>query len=124
MNATSIGRSLSITLVAASLMACAVSSEREDTGQANEELKCRTCGAPDPEPKEPVVDPGPRQGPSMSCNGKYQREINGLCYQISFDCPDPDGHCGGYTVVGRYYCPVAYPVQRCNGFGTCTCWTE
>jgi hypothetical protein len=128
MNAISLRVILSITLLAATLMACSSSGDGENLGEGSAALKCRTCGdvgdPPDPH-QLPPRDP-PVQGPSVDCTGMH-RVIDGLCYEVAIPdgCnPQPPGViCGGYTVVGRTYCPVAYPVQHCNAYGNCTCWT-
>jgi hypothetical protein len=129
MKACSLRLALAIGLLTTSLVACSSSAEDgEDTGQRSSALRCRTCGVDPGDPPPPVEPPHhPEQGPSVDCTTPHSKVINGLCYEIAIppDCdPPPPGRiCGGYTVVGRYYCPVAYPVQHCNAYGSCSCWT-
>jgi hypothetical protein len=145
MNAVSLRLALAVGLLAATVVACSSSAgDGEDTGQGSSALKCRTCGTdpgddPPPPPPHPnlpsfpITPPSPPsppvQGPTIDCTGPDLQVIEGECYHVH-----PGGHCdpppppgvncgGGYTVVGHYYCPVAYPVQHCNAYGSCTCWT-
>jgi hypothetical protein len=127
MNAACIRPTVSIALLATTLMACTSSTDvpSDDAegaiGQVSQAAKCTTCGGdPDPEPEGPTGPP--EQGPSVQCTGPNRRVIGELCFNtvpgcVQFWCP-------GFTVVGRYNCPSAYPVQHCSPLtGACTCWT-
>jgi hypothetical protein len=119
---TPIRLTLALALAATTLTACASSTDDADeaTGQVRQAAKCTTCGGdPEPEPEGPPPPP-PVQGPTIQCSGGSLEIVGGRCYNVKrySCCP------GGFTVISQYYCPLAYPVQRCSALtGTCTCWT-
>lgn len=82
-----------------------------------------------------VYDPGPERGPDFTCAGAGP-EGGGAQYRV-LPGTTADLQCWssrpivldngtiplGFTLLSLYICPAAYPVNRCDAFGRCTCWS-
>lgn len=76
---------------------------------------------------------GPEAGPSFFCGGMGP-EGDGAEYRVlgaygnkqcwsSRPLSVDAGFPWGFTLLSLYVCPGDYPVNRCDPYGRCTCWT-
>ncbi len=79
-----------------------------------------------------LVESGPGKGPSFFCEGAGP-EGDGAQYRVLGSTTNKQcwsskplqidgGIPWGFTLLSLYVCPSAYPVNRCDPYGRCTCW--
>lgn len=88
-----------------------------------------------------VYDPGPKQGPAIPCDGPGPGGTGPMgdpaTYRPLKKPGDDAVRCWsshlvevkegtipwGFTALSLYICPSQYPVNRCNQFNQCFCWS-
>ena len=137
----------SLAAAATTVVACAAPTETPDVDIDADEtsVACMKgsilCGGVAPPPtggsSGVFAPPTPVRGPQIPCYGDGP-EGNGAIYVVTkprgtnddlrcwsgrYPEVKPGEIPSGFDLLSLYYCPAAYPVNRCDWRGYCYCWT-